>query len=211
MSEAVSASARTLATIVARSSAASLARSLECDESAVRAWARGRRKPTAGWRERLAAFDPQLTASGWDEAPGEAAPVALASAAPALTPSPVPSAPGNPPEAPHVPSVPAVGGEAALLEVIRQCNELYAEAAKPGAHASVRDRTAILAAKSAAVIRLSRTRGEDAISLRKTLESAWWRRVEAVLSDVLGKAPGGPLEEIGRRLRALEAGAGGGS
>lgn len=197
----LSSSAATLALIVDRSTAAHVARELQCDESAVRSWARGRRSPSPAWRDRLAAFDARLVVDGWsvDATPSEAShvPVKLMSA---------PTAPAHrTPRPPQVPSTDATVGEERLLEVIRQCDELYAEAAKPDAHASVRDRTAILATKASATVRLSKVRGEDVVSMRKILESKHWREIKQVLFDVFSKAPKEFLDELVERLEALEA------
>lgn len=188
----LSPSARALALVLARfGGAAHFARELGCDESAVRAWARGRRTPNEAWRDRMAKLDERLRADGWDLDASD------------------PSDPDASPDAPDEAAGSAVGGddggEARLLEVIRQCDELFAEARKPGAHASVRDRTAILSAKASATVRLSRVRGEDAVSLRKILASKEWRKVEATLYAVFEGADPELLKKLAAALRTLEA------
>ena len=73
--------------------------------------------------------------------------------------------------------------------MIRECDRLAEEAADPDANVPMRDRVQILGAKAGAVVRLSRVRGEDAISMRKILDSAWWKRIEAELYEALEPHP----------------------
>lgn len=203
MTPALSPSASVLASIIARSTAAHVARSLECDESAVRSWANGKRRPTKAWRARLAAFDARLAVDGWGDAARAPEAIEVPSPAGPTTDSPQPQPPPRPRRPPHVPSV-ASGGEERLLEVILQCDELFEEASDPDAHASVRDRTAILAAKASATVRLSKVRGEDAVSMRKILESKEWREIKRVCFEVFQKAPAEFLAELVTRLEALD-------
>jgi hypothetical protein len=167
-----------LAGIVKRLRAAHVARVVGSDESAVRSWVAGKRVPKAAWREKLRdAFG--LSVDGWTVAAVAVAGADTAKGGRSRRETPAPPTSEN-----TVPAgnditgpPPEIRGEQRLEQVIAECDELLRVANEPGSHASVRDRATILSTKSSAAIRLSKVRGEDAVSMRKILESREWQTI----------------------------------
>lgn len=184
-------SAAKLASVVATSTAAHVARIVGADESAIRSWASGKRSPKDVWRTKLAdvlSLDP----NGWT-LDGETQEAPRPPSKPLRIPPRVAQADLSP-----------MGGEERLEQVIRECDELLAIAAEPDSHASVRDRATILSTKASAAVRLSKIRAEDAVSMRKILESAWWKQIISAIYESLAGAPPEFLEKIRARMFELE-------
>lgn len=194
-----SAGAQEFTQFVNRFRAAVVARKLEVDESNVRSWAKGKRRPSEGVKAKIAEHF-GVEVGRWNEPPDTGQRTTSGQAPVGGGQAPV----GGPPLRR------AVDGttESLQADILERINQLVTEANDAKSGASVRDRAALFNAATSAVRNLSRLRGEDQVTRARILASGAWRELNAALvavhAEVL-KAHPELLRAIQERLAALDA------
>jgi hypothetical protein len=191
-----------LSAIVARSSAAGVARSLAaalgaCDPSSIRGWCAGKRRPAYAARVALSQPPFLIPPSDWDDHAPSSNVESSEPASPPIT----TDSPDAPPEAKPIDGSTA---EELLELVVARFRELDFIATNDRL-VSVRDRAAVLAGLSSAIRTLARARGEEGRldDMTRILKSKEWKKITETIVGALAAYPQA-LEAAGHALLKLD-------